>query len=62
MRSSGADKAAKIVPAIKFSLEESMEYIEDDELVEITPKSIRLRKLYLDPTKRTRNFPNRKGQ
>jgi GTP-binding protein len=52
MRSSGADKAAKIVPSIKFSLEESLEYIKDDELIEITPKSIRMRKLHLDPHQR----------
>lgn len=49
MRASGADKAAKIAPAIKFSLEEALEYINDDELVEVTPESIRLRKMYLDP-------------
>ncbi len=54
MRASGSDKAAKIAPAIKFTLEESLEYIKDDELVEITPKSIRMRKLYLDPTERKR--------
>lgn len=54
MRASGSDKAAKIAPAIKFSLEEALEYIKDDELVEVTPKSIRMRKLYLDPTERKR--------
>jgi len=54
MRASGSDKAAKIAPAIKFTLEESLEYIKDDELVEVTPKSIRMRKLYLDPTERRR--------
>ena len=54
MRASGSDKAAKIAPSIKFSLEESLEYIKDDELVEVTPKSIRMRKLYLDPTERKR--------
>jgi GTP-binding protein len=54
MRASGSDKAVKIAPAIKFSLEESLEYIKDDELVEVTPKSIRMRKLYLDPTERKR--------
>ena len=54
MRASGADKAAKIAPAIKFTLEESLEYIKDDELVEVTPKSVRMRKLYLDPTERRR--------
>lgn len=54
MRASGSDKAAKIAPAIKFTLEESLEYIKDDELVEVTPKSIRMRKLYLDPNERRR--------
>lgn len=52
MRASGSDKAIKITPAIKFSLEEALEYIKDDELVEVTPKSFRLRKLYLDPHQR----------
>ena len=54
MRASGSDKAVKITPAIKFSLEEALEYIQDDELVEVTPKSIRLRKLYLDTNDRKR--------
>lgn len=54
MRSSGADKAIKITPAIIFTLEESLEYIKDDELVEVTPESIRIRKLYLDPNERKR--------
>ncbi|NOX18073.1 MAG: translational GTPase TypA [Chlorobi bacterium] len=54
MRAAGADKAAKIVPAKKFTLEESLEFIRDDELVEITPKSIRMRKLYLDTHTRKR--------
>ena len=54
MRASGSDKAAKIAPSIKFTLEESLEYIKDDELVEVTPKSIRMRKLYLDPNERKR--------
>ncbi len=54
MRAAGADKAAKIAPAVKFSLEETLEFIEDDELVEITPKSIRIRKLYLNPHERKR--------
>ena len=54
MRASGSDKAAKIAPAIKFTLEESLEFIKDDELVEVTPKSIRMRKVYLDPTERKR--------
>ena len=54
MRASGSDKAIKITPAIKFSLEEALEYISDDEMVEVTPKSIRLRKLHLDPHERKR--------
>ncbi len=54
MRASGADKSVKIVPAIKFTLEEALEYIADDEMVEVTPKSIRLRKLYLDVNERKR--------
>jgi GTP-binding protein len=54
MRASGSDKAAKIAPAIKFTLEEALEYIKDDELVEVTPKSIRMRKLYLDTNERKR--------
>ncbi|PKL88703.1 MAG: translational GTPase TypA [Ignavibacteriae bacterium HGW-Ignavibacteriae-2] len=54
MRASGSDKAVKIVPAIKFTLEEALEYIQDDEMVEITPQSIRMRKLYLDTNERKR--------
>ena len=54
MRASGSDKAAKIIPPLKFTLEEALEYISDDEMVEVTPKSIRLRKLYLDPNDRKR--------
>ena len=45
MRSSGADDAAKIAPKIQFSLEESMEYIREDEYLEVTPKSLRMRKI-----------------
>ncbi len=54
MRASGSDKAVKITPAVKFSLEETLEYIKDDELVEVTPKTMRMRKLYLDPNERKR--------
>ncbi len=54
MRASGSDKAIKITPAVKFSLEEALEYIQDDEMVEVTPKSIRLRKIYLDSNDRKR--------
>ncbi len=55
VRSSGADDKAKIVPAIKFSLEEALEYIQKDEYVEVTPKHIRLRKIYLTEVDRKRN-------
>ena len=52
VRSSGTDEAVRLVPPIQMSLEYAVEFIEDDELVEITPKSIRLRKRYLKETDR----------
>jgi GTP-binding protein len=55
VRSSGADDKAKIVPAIKFSLEEALEYIQKDEYVEVTPNHIRLRKIQLKEVDRKRN-------
>ncbi|MFQ3239540.1 MAG: GTP-binding protein [Olleya marilimosa] len=55
VRSSGADDKAKIVPAIKFSLEEALEYIQKDEYVEVTPNHIRLRKIWLTENDRKRN-------
>lgn len=55
VRSSGADEKAKIVPAIKFSLEEALEYIQKDEYVEVTPKHLRIRKIYLKEVDRKRN-------
>jgi GTP-binding protein len=55
MRASGSDDKMRIAPAIKFSLEEAMEYIQKDEYVEITPNALRLRKIYLDETERKRN-------
>ncbi len=54
VRASGSDDKAVIYPAIKFSLEEAMEYINGDEFVEVTPKSIRLRKILLDENDRKR--------
>jgi GTP-binding protein len=54
IRSSGADEAIRITPPHKHSLEEALEYIKIDELVEVTPKSIRLRKLYLTENERKR--------
>lgn len=55
VRSSGADDKAKIVPAIKFSLEEALEYIQKDEYVEVTPNHLRLRKIWLSEVDRKRN-------
>ncbi|MFP9098673.1 translational GTPase TypA [Flavobacterium sp. RHBU_24] len=54
VRSSGADDKARIIPAVKFSLEEALEYIQKDEYVEVTPKSLRLRKIYLTENDRKR--------
>jgi len=54
VRASGTDEKARIFPAVKFSLEEALEYIQADEYVEVTPKSIRLRKIYLKETDRKR--------
>ncbi len=54
VRSSGADEAIKLVPPRTPTLESALEWIEEDELVEVTPKSIRIRKRYLDPTVRKR--------
>jgi GTP-binding protein len=54
MRSSGADDKMKIAPAKKLSLEEALEYIQEDEYVEVTPKSIRLRKIHLKASERER--------
>ncbi len=55
MRASGSDKAAVMKPPRTYSLEMALEYIEDDELVEITPKSVRLRKIYLKESDRKRS-------
>lgn len=54
MRASGTDEKMRIIPAIKFSLEESMEYIASDEYVEITPNALRIRKIILDENERKR--------
>lgn len=55
VRSAGADDKARIIPAIKFSLEEALEYIQKDEYVEVTPNHLRLRKIYLKEVDRKRN-------
>ncbi|MCF1750747.1 translational GTPase TypA [Mariniradius sediminis] len=54
MRASGSDDNVRIAPPKRFSLEEAMEYIQKDEYLEITPKSIRMRKIYLDENERAR--------
>ncbi|MDD2562605.1 MAG: translational GTPase TypA [Salinivirgaceae bacterium] len=54
MRASGTDDKTQLSPAVKFSLEEALEYIQHDEYVELTPKSIRLRKIFLDEHDRKR--------
>ena len=48
MRASGSDDKARIIPPVVFSLEEALEYIKEDEYVEVTPKSMRMRKVILD--------------
>ncbi|ONG39237.1 GTP-binding protein TypA [Alkanindiges hydrocarboniclasticus] len=54
VRASGTDEALTLTPAIKFTLEQALEFIEDDELVEVTPKSIRMRKKFLTENDRKR--------
>ena len=54
MRASGCDDKARIIPPVVFSLEEALEYIKEDEYVEVTPKSMRMRKVILDETERKR--------
>jgi GTP-binding protein len=56
MRASGTDEAVRIAPKINFSLEEALEFIQDDEFVEVTPKSIRMRKIVLDHNERARKM------
>tara|TARA_R110000764_G_scaffold49780_2_gene109962 strand:- start:16893 stop:18764 length:1872 start_codon:yes stop_codon:yes gene_type:complete len=55
MRASGKDEVIALVPPIKFTLEQALEFIDDDELVEVTPKSIRLRKKFLNENERKRS-------
>ena len=54
VRASGTDEAVRLTPPVRMSLEEAIAYIDDDELVEVTPKIIRLRKRFLDPHERKR--------
>lgn len=54
-RASGTDDKARLIPPVQFSLEEALEYIKEDEYVEVTPKSMRMRKVILDENERKRN-------
>ena len=58
MRASGSDDKVMLPPPVVFSLEEALEYIQEDELVEVTPKSMRIRKIILDETERKRKSGN----
>ena len=58
MRASGSDDKARIIPPVVFSLEEALEYIKEDEYVEVTPKSMRMRKVILDENERKRANKN----
>jgi GTP-binding protein len=55
MRASGSDDKVRLAPPIIFTLEEALEYIQNDEYVEVTPKIIRIRKILLNETDRKRN-------
>ena len=55
IRAAGKDDAMLLIPPRKMSLEQAIAYVEDDELVEVTPAAIRLRKRFLDPNQRKRN-------
>jgi GTP-binding protein len=55
MRASGTDEAVRLTPPLQMTLEKSLAYIADDELVEVTPSNIRMRKIFLDPHERKRH-------
>jgi len=61
MRASGKDEALLLTPPRRMSLEQAIAYIEDDELVEVTPSAIRIRKRYLDPNERKRASKSREA-
>ena len=62
MRASTSDEAIRLVPPKVLNLEQAIEFVNDDELVEVTPKSIRLRKKLLDPTDRKRNERSKESE
>ena len=61
VRASGTDEALTLTPAVKFTLEQALEFIQDDELVEVTPKAIRIRKRYLTESERKRHGRSKKN-
>lgn len=61
VRASGTDEALTLTPAVKFTLEQALEFIQDDELVEVTPKAIRIRKRYLTENERKRHSRSKKA-
>ncbi|MFA6431415.1 MAG: translational GTPase TypA, partial [Candidatus Margulisiibacteriota bacterium] len=61
IRSAGADEAVSLTPPLKLTLEQALEFIDEDELVEITPESIRLRKKFLTENERSRNTKSEKA-
>jgi GTP-binding protein len=62
VRASGKDDAVLLTPPIKLTLERAMSYITDEELVEVTPKTIRLRKRWLDPNERKKQERKRESE
>ncbi|GAA0803064.1 MULTISPECIES: translational GTPase TypA [Psychrobacter] len=61
VRASGTDEALTLTPAVKFTLEQALEFIQDDELVEVTPKAVRIRKRYLTESERKRHGRSKKN-
>lgn len=61
MRASGTDEAINLIPPIKITLEYALNFVNNDELIEITPKSIRFRKIYLTESERKKNLKNKKN-
>ena len=62
IRAAGKDEALTLTPPLRLTLEGALSYIQDDELVEVTPKSIRLRKRWLDPNERKKRERARESQ
>ena len=62
MRASGSDEALRLTPPVDLSLKQCMEFIRDDELVEVTPKNIRMRKRLLTKDQRIKEFNRKQSQ